>query len=326
MNLKIGIPRALLYYYYYPLWKTFFQELGAEVVLSSPSSKVILDNGLKHAVDEICLPIKMAFGHVQDLAGKVDYIFLPRLVSVKKHEYICPKFLGFPDLVRCLDGLPPLIDINVNYYKNKKDAYFAVKEAGKLFTNNYLKIWGAYRSALDIQKKYFRLLQLGLMPDEALAGLEEGVEEKPRLHQGEHTVALLGHPYNIYDSYINMNLIRRLRTMGVNVLTAECLSERVVRNCASGLSKKLFWTLGQRMIGAAFHSFKRHDISGIVYVAAFACGPDSMTGDLIAREARVARMPFMNLTLDEHTGETGIVTRIEAFMDMVRWRKAGLSK
>lgn len=29
--MRIGIPRALLYYEYYPMWKTFFQQLGAEV-------------------------------------------------------------------------------------------------------------------------------------------------------------------------------------------------------------------------------------------------------------------------------------------------------
>ena len=32
MNKKIGIPRALFYYQYYPLWKVF-EELGAEVII-----------------------------------------------------------------------------------------------------------------------------------------------------------------------------------------------------------------------------------------------------------------------------------------------------
>jgi predicted nucleotide-binding protein (sugar kinase/HSP70/actin superfamily) len=47
-----------------------------------------------------------------------------------------------------------------------------------------------------------------------------------------------------------------------------------------------------------------------------------MTGELIERYARALRAPFLNLTLDEHTGEAGIVTRLEAFLDMVRWKKA----
>jgi len=34
--IKIGIPGALLYY---PMWQTFFEELGAEVVVSPPTTQ-----------------------------------------------------------------------------------------------------------------------------------------------------------------------------------------------------------------------------------------------------------------------------------------------
>lgn len=320
MPLKIGIPRALLYYYYYPMWKVFFRELGAEVVLSSFSTKGLLDKGLKCAVDEVCLPVKIAYGHVLDLLDKVDMIFMPRLVSVEKHEYICPKFLGFPDMVRCLDKLPPLIDVNINLYRKKWDAHNAVTKVGRLISGNYINIYTAYLRARKIQKIYFRLLHLGLTPDDALAILEDRVKKRPAQEAKEFTVALIGHPYNIYDRHISMNMIGRLSRMGAAVVTAERLPEKTVRSYAARLPKKLFWTLGQRMIGAAFHYLERPDICGMVHVAAFGCGPDSMTGELIERYARAAGMPFLNLTLDEHTGEAGIMTRLEAFLDMVRWR------
>lgn len=324
MPVKVGIPRALLFYYYYPMWRVFFEELGAGTVLSSPSTKGVLAGGLKYAVDEVCLPVKMAFGHILDLAGKkVDYIFLPRLVSLARREYICPKFLGLPDMVRSIGGLPPLIDVTVNLYKSKHDAYVAAKEVGRLFTSNNLKIYMAYRRSLKAHNKYFKLLQMGLIPEEALAVLEDRVKNEPLPYPDDLTVALIGHPYNIYDSHISMNMIKRLRDMGVTVVTAENLPEKVVRSCAARLPKKLFWTLGQWMTGAAYHYLERPDVSGMVHVAAFGCGPDSMTGELIERRARAAGMPFLNLTLDEHTGEAGIVTRLEAFLDMVRWRKAG---
>ena len=140
MPVKVGIPRALLYYYYYPLWKTFFEGLGAQVILSSPSTKGILTDGLRFAVDEICLPVKLAFGHVLDLIGKVDYIFLPRLISIRRNEYICPKFLGLPDMVRRLAGIPPLIDVNVNRYRGDNELCQVIKEVGRLFTRNNFKI------------------------------------------------------------------------------------------------------------------------------------------------------------------------------------------
>lgn len=325
MPVKVGIPRALLYYYYYPLWKSFFEGLGARVVLSSPSTKKILTEGLKSAVDEICLPVKLTFGHVLDLADKADLIFLPRLISIKKKEYICPKFLGLPDMVRRLAGIPPLIDVNINRYKGNNEICLAAKEVGRLFTSNSFKIWRAYRNSLKVQKHYFRLLQLGLLPADALAVLENRVKNEPLPDPGEITVALLGHPYNIHDPFISMNIVGRLKTMGANVKTAENLPGKTVRSYAAGLPKKLFWTLGMRMMGAALHYLDRSDINGMIHVAAFGCGPDSMTGELIERRARASGMPFLNLTLDEHTGEAGVITRLEAFLDMVRWRMAGTS-
>jgi predicted nucleotide-binding protein (sugar kinase/HSP70/actin superfamily) len=319
----VGIPRALLYYYYYPMWRVFFEELGAKVVLSSPSTKGVLSAGLKHAVDDICLPVKLAFGHVLDLSGRVDYIFLPRLISVEKREYICPKFLGLPDMVRRIPGLPPLIDVDISLYKNKKGLYQAVKKVGALFNANSLAIWRAYRRSLSALKSYFRLLELGLIPAEAMAVMENRVKESPYISGDSLKVGLIGHPYNIYDGYVSMDAIKKLRRMGAAVLTAENVSEKTVNRHASMLPKKLFWTLGRRMIGAANHYMERPDISGLVYVAAFGCGPDSMTGELIEREARARRIPFLSLNIDEHTGEAGVVTRLEAFLDMVRWRRCG---
>jgi predicted nucleotide-binding protein (sugar kinase/HSP70/actin superfamily) len=282
------------------MWRVFFEELGAKVVLSSPSTKGVLSAGLKHAVDDICLPVKLAFGHVLDLSGRVDYIFLPRLISVEKREYICPKFLGLPDMVRRIHGLPPLIDVDISLYKNKKGLYQAVKKVGALFDANSLAIWRAYRRSLSALKSYFRLLELGLIPAEAMAVMENRVKESPYISGDSLKVGLIGHPYNIYDGYVSMDAIKKLRRMGAAVLTAENVSEKTVNRHASMLPKKLFWTLGRRMIGAANHYMERPDISGLVYVAAFGCGPDSMTGELIEREARARRIPFLSLNIDEH--------------------------
>lgn len=323
--MRIGIPRSLLYYYYYPLWRVFFAELGAQVVLSSPSTKGILAAGLKHAVDEVCLPVKMFYGHVLDLVGQVDMIFLPRIVSVEKREYICPKFLGLPDMIRCLKDLPPLIEVDINLYKNNRDFYRAVKNIGSIFTKNHLAIGRACFKALQAQKKYFRLLNMGLMPAEALALVEGRTEGKSQRKKERLNIALLGHPYNVYDPYISMDIIDRLHKMGAGVTTAEHVPEKITRSYAARLPKKLFWTLGNRMIGAAFHYLEQPGISGMVHLAAFGCGPDSMTGGIIERYAHSSGVPFLSLTLDEHTGEAGIMTRLEAFLDMVQWRKAAFS-
>jgi predicted nucleotide-binding protein (sugar kinase/HSP70/actin superfamily) len=57
-------------------------------------------------------------------------------------------------------------------------------------------------------------------------------------------------------------------------------------------------------------------------VASFGCGPDSLVGELLERKMiREYRIPFLYLNLDEQTGEAGINTRLEAFLDIVEGRK-----
>ncbi|MFZ5647759.1 MAG: acyl-CoA dehydratase activase-related protein [Bacillota bacterium] len=316
MTVKIGIPRSLLFYKYFPMWKTFFNELGAEVVTSGLTTKAILEEGLKLSVDEACLPVKVAFGHVKALGKNVDYIFIPRLVSVSPREYICPKFLGFPDMVRqCVQGLPGIIDTNINMYRKEGDMYRQFSEIGRHICRNPFKIAAAYKKAVKEMKSFNLRVESGMLPEQAFTCREEDNEER---RVSGRTVAIVGHPYNIYDSFININLVKRLKDSGINVVTADNVPEAVVNSYADTLNKKLFWTLGRRMVGSAYHFLDDPNINGLIHVASFACGPDSLTGEMVERKVRrKGNMPFLNLTLDEHTGEAGIVTRIEAFLDMV---------
>ncbi|WP_041274494.1 acyl-CoA dehydratase activase-related protein [Desulforamulus reducens] len=324
MPVRVGIPRALFYYYYFPLWKEFLEQLGAEVVVSDRTTKEILTRGLEHCVDEACLPIKLAFGHVQNLADKgVDIIFLPRIVSVAKQEYICPKFLGFPDMVRQnIKNLPMIMDTNINLRKRKSDAGIFAREVGTAIGKGSVKSRLAFWQGQYKHKGYLRLLEQGLLPDEAISVLD-GKERKDKVSDTDLTVAVIGHPYNIYDPFISMNIINRLKNLGVQVLTADNLTEQMINQGVKQLPKKLFWTLSRRVTGGALYYHEKGMVDGIIHVAAFACGPDSMTGELIERFIRrEGKMPFMNINLDEHTGEAGIVTRVEAFLDMMRWRRA----
>ena len=61
---------------------------------------------------------------------------------------------------------------------------------------------------------------------------------------------------------------------------------------------------------------------GVIGIMAFGCGPDSLMMDTVNRlAARLRDTPFMSLTLEEHTAEAGVVTRLEAFTDMIYRKK-----
>ncbi|MDD3946669.1 MAG: acyl-CoA dehydratase activase-related protein [Clostridia bacterium] len=315
--MKIGIPRGLLYYLYFPLWDTFFKELGADVVISAKSNKAILTNGAKICASDACIPLKLFHGHVLDLANKVDAIFVPRLKSVAHGEYICPKFCGLPDMVRySAPSLPRIIDTEVNIRKKSGKLKQSFEEVGKLLTSDKKKIVHAAEKAL-FQNAIFR----GQMLNGYLASdLLQNRMMKKQVFQGI-TVAVLGHVYNVYDNFINMNLFKKMYDCGINAVTPEMISDTVTDRYAAEMPKKIFWTFSRKLIGAAKYWADSDEIDGVIYIMSFGCGIDSFTADLCERIFKKKGIPFYIIVIDEHSGEGGFETRFEAFADMLKRRK-----
>ncbi len=315
----VGIPQGLFYHYYYPLWKTFFEDLGAEVICSGPSNRQTVEKGIAAAVDETCFPVKVFFGHVQELSDlEVDYIFLPRLVSVEARSYICPKFMGIPDMIKAaMPDHPPLIETLVDLSNKKNILQQEIRRVGKMFTSKPKLIEQAYQHGLAELNKCMRFCQAGYTTTEAIDLWQGG--SIALAAESDLQVGVLGHGYSLYDQCISLNLINVLREMGCRVHLVDGCNNELVEKEAATLEKRVFWTLGRKSVGAALHMAKNPDIDGVIYLACFGCGPDSMIGELIER--KMGNKSFMMMTIDEHTGEAGLITRLEAFCDMLRRRR-----
>lgn len=316
--MKIGIPRALLYYHYFPLWHTFWQHLGVAVVVSPPTNKGILDQGVVAAVPEACLPVKVFFGHALHLGPKVDFLFVPRIVSAEPGTYICPKFMGLPDMLRHSgQRLPPLLSPTLDARKGRNTWGRAMVATAQVLGFSPRMGWAAWRTAGAEQARYTACLQAGRNPLEVMEG------RAAPLGANDRALLVLGHPYNLFDEFVSMDLIKRLRRHGYGVITPEMLPSRLIAQEAARLPKHLFWSLGRAILGAGGHYLRSGGVKGIIHVVSFGCGPDSLVGELLERQAhRQGRLPFLLLTLDEHTGEGGLGTRLEAFLDMIEWRDA----
>jgi len=327
--IKVGIIRALLYYRFYPLWKTFFNSLGIEVVVSGKTTKRLLRDGLKYAPDEACLSIKVAFGHVKDLIGKVDYLFLPRLVSLERGTYVCPKFIGFPDMIRsAFDNLPSLIDTSFNLRRRPSNLFFPMYRTGRVFKKSFFSIYRAYKKALEEQSKYLSSLRKGNLLPEILSNWEENPPplSKPHIWSSESggnlRIALVGHPYNLYDSFINLNIIKKLENLGARVITPEMISPLEIKRETDKIPQEVYWSLGREIVGASFYLLESKSVDGLIHLGSFGCGPDSFLRELIADKVRrYPNVAYLSLILDEHTGEAGIVTRLEAFIDLIQRRR-----
>ena len=117
--MKIGLPKALLYYYYAPLWKAFFDELNVKYIESSDTTSKTLLLGKEKSIDEACLALKIYLGHIRELKDKCDYILVPRIFSLKKTEQVCTNFNCIYDLVR-----NTFKDIKILNYNNRQRTWF----------------------------------------------------------------------------------------------------------------------------------------------------------------------------------------------------------
>jgi predicted nucleotide-binding protein (sugar kinase/HSP70/actin superfamily) len=324
--IRIGIPRALLYYEYYPMWKTFFEELGAEVVVSPPTTQDMLSSGSSRVVADTCLPVKVFLGHVLFLAGKCDYIFIPAICSVKSRVYNCSKFLGLPDMTRAvIPESPPILDINIDINKGKRNLYQAIYQLGRHFTWNPFKVRQASLAAWQGHLNYRQLMSSHnlTLPQaiERISGTPEAEVNSSYLSSTQATIAVIGHPYLLYDEHANHRLIHRLEQAHNRVLTPEMLSAEELQLATVRLVGRAYWTYEEEVVGAGGH-YLQSGADGVIGIMTFGCGPDSVMMDMVRRQAsRLKTIPFMSLTLEEHTAEAGIVTRLEAFLDMIHRRK-----
>lgn len=319
--IKIGIPRALLFYYYYPFWKTLFSKLGCEVVVSDETNTKIISEGSAASVAEICVPIKIFNGHVLNLLEKdVDYVFVPQFHKAGG-EWYCPKFIGIENL--SLYGREEernrllILDMHT-----KTDEIYDLKcylplEQKLNVTKGELK--AALASAKKEFTEYRKILHGGYNAFEAIDIWENKAEIKKE--EKPLKIALLGYVYNVYDSYVSMDTIKRLEQMGASVLTFDMQNEK---DLAPDFKKRRepFWVFARKVYHAGLNLIDEAQIDGVIHITAFGCGPDSIIGKLMEIEAGKKGIPFMTMRIDEHTGDNHAQTRLEAFTDMIKMRKS----
>jgi predicted nucleotide-binding protein (sugar kinase/HSP70/actin superfamily) len=336
MKKRVGIPKGLFYFQYYPLWKTFFEKLNTEVIISDDTNKKILNDGVISCIDEACLPIKIFHGHVMNLKNKVDYLFIPRYTSISKKEYICPKFGGLPDMIRhTFADLPQIIDTEINLREPGANFIKPAIKIGRHFTDDTKRIKNAYILAITEQREFRKKIRRGGLTNELLKEYtqpkksgKKAIISTPK-EKSSLSIVLMGHCYNIYDSYANMNVVHKIKTLGANIITIDMLDEPIIHKKPGFLNKKPFWYFGTKVMESVCHLLEkgnignRNDIGGIIYIMSFGCGVDSFICDLAERVIRREKdIPFIALTIDEHTGEAGLNTRIEAFIDMIKRRNS----
>lgn len=303
MIMKIGIPRAFLYYRYQALWKTFFENLDVEVLVSGPTTKAILDKGTMYAIDEACLSSKIYLGHVEALIGRCDMIFVPRIANFGPKDVLCTKFSALYDIVTNTfrDFNIRVLDCNIDerQAQNERNAFLAL---GKKLGKNKAQSIYAYMLAKQAEKA------------DRTAAAEK---QKGLLEQAGIKLLIVGHSYNVYDAFIGKPVLDYLKSMHVIPIIAEVLDKKLSIERSQELTYSLPWIYNRELVGAV-QEYKEQ-VDGMILLTAFPCGPDSLVNEILIR--RVKGLPILNLLRDSQEGTAGVETRLECFIDVIRFKQ-----
>lgn len=291
--MRVGMPRALLYHRYGRFWHEFLSGLGVEVVVSRKTDKSLLEQGLGYVSSEVCLPIKIAAGHIAELREQVDVLFFPRMVWLEDRLYACPKMIGIVDIARMMLGdrvklVAPVI---------KGDLLLPHFAAGLALTPDPMRV---ARALLRARRAMV------------------SVGSAPEFVPGERRVALIGHFYNLGDDYIARAIRETFQAYGYRLYTKDGLPERILRS-RDGFARSIRWVYERELFNA--FRFLVDKVDGVCIIVSMGCGPDSLVAEFMRQETAARDIPFLQLVIDEHTGTAGLVTRIEAFLELAARRR-----
>jgi predicted CoA-substrate-specific enzyme activase len=302
----IGIPRTLSFFDYFPFWHAFFRTLGHPLVLSESTNKTLIQKGLSYIQSETCFPIKTVYGHVSDLMSKgIEQILLPCEIdhpqgnSKELRSFNCPYVQSIPYMVKAAMGskvklLAPII----RWSDTRRGVDPILLGLGKSLGHNPTRTKEAILEARYAQQRFDNWRR------------SRGKEILAAIGPADHCLVLLGKTHNIFDPGLNLHLARKLRREGQLAIPFDMLPVEEIT--LPGQYDNVVWKNTRDLLKTIL--LMRNDPHLFpVLLTNFGCGPDSYLMKYM--EAELPDTPCLVLEVDDHTGDAGIVTRIEAYLD-----------
>lgn len=310
---RVGMNRSFLVNTYAPLYTTFFNQLGYEVVLPDQPSQTGIDQ--RNAA--FCYPAELAHGFFQRLleTENLDVVFLPHFKAVpvldpdsSQQSQVCPLVQGetfylrstFKDQIQNLKNagtvfLSPLIDLSQGIEYSTQTLLSAAQELGI----SRAEARQALAMAVEQQQACFEHMQQ--RGRQALAELESDPER--------FGVVIVSRPYNGLVEEAHMGIPHKFASRNIMVIPMDFLSLDQEHS-----KRHMYWGMGQFILKAA-RAIKKHPQLFGTYITNFSCGPDSFVVGYF-RDI-MGKKPSLTLELDSHTADAGLETRVEAFIDVV---------
>ncbi|MCX7748560.1 MAG: acyl-CoA dehydratase activase-related protein [Clostridia bacterium] len=154
--------------------------------------------------------------------------------------------------------------------------------------------------------------------------------------QNKIRVGIVGEIYVVLESSINMEIEKILGSLGVETERSQYLSEWIefnmipkafrdkkIDNVMEKGKKFIEIQIGghaQETVGF-IKDFKDRGFDGIIHLMPFGCLPELVTQSIVPEMTKKFDMPVLTIPIDEQTGKANNLTRIEAFIDLLRSKK-----
>lgn len=311
---KIGIPLGLNIYELLPFWKTLFEELSFEVVVSPFSSrKLYLRGQATIPSDTVCFPAKLMHGHVLTLMDQgVDTIFYPCMsynVNEKKgdNHYNCPVVAYYPEVIN--SNVKELKKRNITFIKE----YVGIHRK-KDFPHKFLAILNKYFPQANISlkevkhaaKKAYKAyddynLKIITKGDEIIANAR--IKKLP-------IIVLAGRPYHL-DPEINHGIDKMIATFNVAIVTEDVIARKEKYKIMVHVLNQ--WTYHSRLYLAANYVGKTKDMN-LVQLVSFGCGVDAITTDEVRDILERNNKIYTQIKIDEITNLGAVKIRIRSLL------------
>lgn len=328
-------------------FETFLKALGVEVRIPSPITQRTLELGTRYSPEFVCLPFKVTLGNfIETLELGADTLFMAAgarrcrfgLYWLVQSRIL--KDLGYRYRMYALNHYTP--------------AQFVFKFLPRTFKLPFERILGAVRLLLA-KSRAIEELEDGLRSLRArdfseacrveveierwlsqahtiseVKGLEGLV--KPTGADGGVKIGLVGEIFLLMEPRANHGLERELGRMGVRVYNRRTIY-RYLRGLLKSDPHELYLRglarryLGEspggeaeRTVGEAVE-YARQGMDGVIHIYPFTCMPENVALEALSRVGQDYGIPVLSLSLDEHTSRTGLLTRLEAFVELLRRRQ-----
>ncbi|SJZ51495.1 CoA-substrate-specific enzyme activase, putative [Pilibacter termitis] len=304
----IGIPRVLNMYENYPLWYTFFTELGFRVQLSPRSNKELYEIGIDTIPsDTACYPAKIAHGHVQSLINDgVERIFYPGVIFEREesknadNHYNCPIVQSYPEVLR--NNMDDIRQGKVDYhcpFLNLANEQSVANALAKEF--QALEI-SAEEISLALRKGYQELENF----KQDIRNQGEDLLLRLNL-RGEKAVVLSGRPYHL-DPEINHGIADVITQEGFHVLTEDAVAHLAEVDNLRVVNQ---WVYHSRLYAAARVVAKSRNLE-LVQLNSFGCGLDAVTTDQVEEIMGQYGKLYTVLKIDEGSNLGAIRIRLRS--------------